>query len=868
MSVDFLRAPILGVVLATHFILISARHPAALLSGDEDLHALQGLIGHAEEESGEDWLLWLGDEIPRPILGCLSEDIKQYTATPKTVLGAMADIQEEICHLADIAHLKIIIAAPLVFADNGWWIVGTAGAGSLLGDGLAGDAQKDSYFFHLETLLARLVPSVDSPFDRHVIFHRYRLWGPTPAERLPIDMPNQAALLALESSLSPLGDVQYDLSPDDEWTPASGLTPKPVEPGPGVTAKRPRDLLADHTLPTKAFQGPICLVGSERDLDGWLGKLKALLNKLGVDSLVGTYAFYGSLPAETTPGLIVFLRAEALTIGGVQRWLEGLSKEIPVVVLDEQAESLRRWKFEDCLGESMIVRQALRLAALCGNHGRRESWKIDHISRELADELFPGRDEQKKLVWRELRARFGSKTIRKATDKFAVRENLRIVLLKRQNKFLSAVVELYDEKGLLFYNLDKELHVRRAPAACLSVLGSHSKPEIGEAQVAHESPKSSTPCLGIHGADSRRTVRELSGRWLTYFPSVISPRHQRRAKALRASLAKSSCFVQVVPIDLKGVDLTQVEKELRAARGLKLPYVLVEVAASQEEKSPRLLDRIWGGAPRMRLIEREQGHISEALSEEAFEGGDELFRRARLAPWVKFLSDVFPKRRLVRPLLKSAGLRPKEFELLKDVTETWLGIVFQLGESVQELGAMVLEDQNLIDFHQEAHHLMARTASLRAEGVSAMRKASVFISYSHRDLEWKGRLAKHLRVLERQGLLETWDDGCIGPGEDWREAIESALRRTKLAVLLVSANFLTSEFISDTEVPEILNRQVKEGLCVYPVLLQPCAWRKVPWLSRMQLRPFGALPLASKDENEQEAALAAIAEEIDDLLRA
>ncbi len=63
---------------------------------------------------------------------------------------------------------------------------------------------------------------------------------------------------------------------------------------------------------------------------------------------------------------------------------------------------------------------------------------------------------------------------------------------------------------------------------------------------------------------------------------------------------------------------------------------------------------------------------------------------------------------------------------------------------------------------------------------------SVFLSYSHKDEVWKDRLRTHLGVLEKQGLLETWDDRRIGAGSDWFEEIQAAMARASVAVLLIS----------------------------------------------------------------------------------
>ena len=56
-----------------------------------------------------------------------------------------------------------------------------------------------------------------------------------------------------------------------------------------------------------------------------------------------------------------------------------------------------------------------------------------------------------------------------------------------------------------------------------------------------------------------------------------------------------------------------------------------------------------------------------------------------------------------------------------------------------------------------------------------MTKPTVFISYSHKDEEWKDRLVTQLSVLAKQGLLDVWDDRRIGAGDDWFKEIEEAL---------------------------------------------------------------------------------------------
>jgi len=145
---------------------------------------------------------------------------------------------------------------------------------------------------------------------------------------------------------------------------------------------------------------------------------------------------------------------------------------------------------------------------------------------------------------------------------------------------------------------------------------------------------------------------------------------------------------------------------------------------------------------------------------------------------------------------------------------------------------------------------------------------TVFISYSHRDEAWKDRLVTQLGVLQRQGLLDLWDDRRIAAGEDWHGEIRAAMGRATVAVLLISADFLTSQFIQGEEVPALLQRRDTEGLHIYPIIVRPCAWKAVKWLSRIQVRPKDGRPLAAGSDYQIEADLAAVAEEIAALMGA
>ncbi|MCP4576001.1 MAG: toll/interleukin-1 receptor domain-containing protein, partial [Deltaproteobacteria bacterium] len=144
----------------------------------------------------------------------------------------------------------------------------------------------------------------------------------------------------------------------------------------------------------------------------------------------------------------------------------------------------------------------------------------------------------------------------------------------------------------------------------------------------------------------------------------------------------------------------------------------------------------------------------------------------------------------------------------------------------------------------------------------------IFISYSHKDENWKNRVTSQLAVLERQGILEVWEDRRIRTGKEWRPEIEDALNTCNIAVLLVSPGFLTSGFIMDDEVPCILKRREKNLMEVFPVIIKPCPWDSVEWLKKLQLFPKDGKPLMNMSEGEIENNLVLLAKNIKRLSRA
>src|SRR5262245_49274496 len=102
---------------------------------------------------------------------------------------------------------------------------------------------------------------------------------------------------------------------------------------------------------------------------------------------------------------------------------------------------------------------------------------------------------------------------------------------------------------------------------------------------------------------------------------------------------------------------------------------------------------------------------------------------------------------------------------------------------------------------------------------SGLQRTGVFVSYSHKDQKWLDRRQVHLKPLRRDQDIDIWDDTRLDPGMKWREAIRTAIGRARAVVLLVSPDFMASDFIAKSELPSILSAAEDEGVIVLAVIV-------------------------------------------------
>lgn len=155
-----------------------------------------------------------------------------------------------------------------------------------------------------------------------------------------------------------------------------------------------------------------------------------------------------------------------------------------------------------------------------------------------------------------------------------------------------------------------------------------------------------------------------------------------------------------------------------------------------------------------------------------------------------------------------------------------------------------------------------------SSAVSSAGQNLVFVSYSHADATWLQRLRIHLKPLERQGAITLWDDTRIKPGTRWREEIRKALEHARVAVLLVTADFLASDFITMDELPPLLRAAEKRGTLILPVIIKPCRFEQTEGLCDFQAVNSPSKPLVALRSARREELFSRLSGVIEEALRA
>lgn len=144
---------------------------------------------------------------------------------------------------------------------------------------------------------------------------------------------------------------------------------------------------------------------------------------------------------------------------------------------------------------------------------------------------------------------------------------------------------------------------------------------------------------------------------------------------------------------------------------------------------------------------------------------------------------------------------------------------------------------------------------------------SIFISYSHDDKEWFKRLNVHLKVIKHLKFeFDIWDDTKLKIGDKWKDEIEKAISKASIVIMLISTDFLASDFITTKEIPDILKKIELEGVRIMPIIVEPCLFEHSV-LSEFQSTNGPNSPLSRLSKAEAEEYLVKLSRQIIEFVR-
>ncbi len=126
--------------------------------------------------------------------------------------------------------------------------------------------------------------------------------------------------------------------------------------------------------------------------------------------------------------------------------------------------------------------------------------------------------------------------------------------------------------------------------------------------------------------------------------------------------------------------------------------------------------------------------------------------------------------------------------------------------------------------------------------VAAPQPLEIFYSYAHEDEELRDKLEKHLSLLKRQGVISDWHDREITAGSEWANQISEYLESAQIILLLISPDFLASDYCHDVEMTRAMERHHNKEARVIPIILRPVDWEGAPF-SKLQCLPRNAEPV-------------------------
>ncbi len=171
------------------------------------------------------------------------------------------------------------------------------------------------------------------------------------------------------------------------------------------------------------------------------------------------------------------------------------------------------------------------------------------------------------------------------------------------------------------------------------------------------------------------------------------------------------------------------------------------------------------------------------------------------------------------------------------------------GEASPTCGLEIDAEKFLFYLRQELNTL-PKIAHQKFKTDESIERKKVFVSYSHLDKEFLIDVRRHFKPFLNK--IDFWDDSKIKPGQKWKDEIIKAIKETKVAILLISTDFLGSDFIATDEIPPLLELAEKEGAVILIVILKPCLFEEFDDLNQFQAMNSPSNPVSKMGITERE----------------
>lgn len=129
----------------------------------------------------------------------------------------------------------------------------------------------------------------------------------------------------------------------------------------------------------------------------------------------------------------------------------------------------------------------------------------------------------------------------------------------------------------------------------------------------------------------------------------------------------------------------------------------------------------------------------------------------------------------------------------------------------------------------------------------------IFFSYAHEDEKFREELEKHLSFLKRSKKIIGWHDRRISAGANWEQEINENIDQAQIILMLISPDFINSDYCFETETIRALEKHSKGEALVIPIIIRPCLWSETPF-KNLQALPTDGVPVSTAP-NEDEAWL-------------